>query len=72
MEQFVKGFHEEIYLYVHQKWGSLSRGFTLVELKKISILLYEIWKLLRAEVSDDRMYQGSLGVQKFLIEKYRE
>ena len=27
---------------------------------------------MKSEVSDERMYLGSLGVQKYLITKYRE
>ena len=72
LTQFVNTIHEEIYQFIEEKWSNLQSGFSVVELKKVCVILHDIWKLVKGEVSDDRMYQGSLGVQKYLITKYRE
>lgn len=61
-----------MYVYLQKQWGQLGKGFTLLELKKILLLLYDFWKLVRIELRDDRLFHSSVALQKILIDKYEE
>jgi hypothetical protein len=41
-------------------------------MKKIIISIYELWKMMKDDIKDDRLLAGSISIQEMLIKKYED
>lgn len=71
-EEFAKEFHERVYQYVQKSWANLNKNLTSFEIKKIVLLLHDIWRASKDCLKDDRMFVASIAILKVLIERYQE
>lgn len=39
-------------------------------MKKIIVTIYQLWKLIKDDIKDDRLLSGSISIQEMLINKY--
>ena len=62
-ELFIKEFNDLIAQYLYKNWAQLKQLFTLIQLKKIIIAIYELWKLMKDDIKDDRLLTGSISIQ---------
>lgn len=68
----MREYHDQCYSYVQKMWASLQKVLTLAEQKKVLLLLYDFWKLVRETVKESRLFEVALAVQRNLMLKYRE
>jgi hypothetical protein len=51
-------------------WNHFGKNYTLLELKKLLILIYEIWKIISKIINDNRLLEGAMDMIKILLDKY--
>lgn len=53
--------------YINKTKGNLHKSFSLTEQKKLMLLLFDIWKLVKDIVKDGKMFDGAIAMHKRMM-----
>ena len=68
----MREFHNQMLNYIHKAWGSEQKTISLVEQKKVIMLLNDLWKHLKEIVKENKLFEGVVVMQKRMLMRYQE